>query len=268
MRRAFAASVALTVLGALTALPLPAQADDADISLTGTYSGTAIGSGRKSSAKPTAKTQQKSSRVQVYVVQDGDQLHVTLVAARFRAPIAFDAGPVAPSTVNDWAAPFSVDEPGVSASGVLSFSFRGDGYLLAGSGRGKVFGFQGSGRLAAYRTALGTKSTPELLADGTKDAVDSLFGGPTKKPPEDPIRPEVTTVLEQDTTPGEEPVIDDALTPPAPEEVTPEAETSAADHAADLEEQVQAASPNPVSDAGYVVLVLLVAGLLMVALRR
>lgn len=268
MRRAFGASVALTVLGALTALPLPARADDADISLTGTYSGTALGSGRKSSAKSTAKPKQKSTRVEVYVIHDGDQLQVTLVAARFRAPISFEAGPVAPSTVNDWVAPFSVDQPGVSASGVLSFSFRGDGYLLAGSGRGKVFGYQGSGRLAAYRTALTTKSTAELLTEGTKDAVDSLFGGPDQKPPADPVRPEVAIVLEQETKPGEEPVIDDALTTPAPDSVRSEAETSAAENASELEEQVRAAAPNPVSDAGYVVLVLMLAGLLAVVLRR
>ena len=162
MARLPKAAIAVTLLAFVLALLAPAVAVAADAApWVGTYKGVGVGK--------DAKGKKGTSGVTIWVEDLGGSSRFTFRFDKFPVVVSRTT-PNGGGLKGSQLMRISVDEQGVSGSGLIVVYPREGNYLMAGKGAGKALGKQGTGRMGAVRTSTGVE-LPSFA-----DQVSDLFG--------------------------------------------------------------------------------------------
>ena len=162
MARLPKAAIAVTLLAFVLALLAPAVAVAADAApWVGTYKGVGVGK--------DAKGKKGTSGVTIWVEDLGGSSRFTFRFDKFPVVVSRTT-PNGGGLKGSQLMRISVNEQGVSGSGLIVVYPRDGNYLMAGKGAGKALGKQGTGRMGAVRTSTGVE-LPSFA-----DQVSDLFG--------------------------------------------------------------------------------------------
>jgi hypothetical protein len=166
MARLPKAAIAVTLLAFVLALLAPAVAMAAAAAAdaapwVGTYKGVGVGK--------DAKGKKGTSGVTIWVEDLGGSSRFTFRFDKFPVVVSRTA-PNGGGLQGSQLMRISVNEQGVSGSGLIVVYPRNGNYLMAGKGAGKALGKQGAGRMGAVRTSTGVE-LPSFA-----DQVSDLFG--------------------------------------------------------------------------------------------
>jgi hypothetical protein len=166
MARLPKAAIAVTLLAFVLALLVPAVAVAADAApWVGTYKGVAVGK--------DAKGKKGTSGVTVWVEDLGGSSRFTFRFDKFPVVVSRTT-PNGGGLRGSQLMRISVNEQGVSGSGLIVVYPRNGNYLMAGKGAGKALGKQGTGRMGAVRTSTGVELPS--IADQFSDLFGALLG--------------------------------------------------------------------------------------------
>ena len=162
MARLPKAAISVTLLLFVLALLAPAVAVAADAApWVGTYKGVGVGK--------DAKGKKGTSGVTIWVEDLGGSSRFTFRFDKFPVVVSRTT-PNGGGLKGSQLMRISVDEQGVSGSGLIVVYPQKGNYLMAGKGAGKALGKQGTGRMGAVRTSTGVE-LPSFA-----DQVSDLFG--------------------------------------------------------------------------------------------
>jgi hypothetical protein len=171
MRRSRKGAGVIVALVLLVPLLVPAFAGAAEDSYGGTYEG--YGKGTDENGKSA------SSNVTFWVEDQGEEVRITMRVARLGVTLSTSgAEQLDGDTVT---VPIDVSMPGADVSGTVTLEPDGDNWILTGSGSGKLFSYEGSGEVAAIRTATGV--VVPGVGDQLSDVVSAIFSGPPDSGP-------------------------------------------------------------------------------------
>ena len=165
MARLPKAAVAVTLLAFVLALLAPAVAAAADAApWVGTYKGVGVGK--------DAKGKKGTSGVTIWVEDLGGSSRFTFRFDKFPVVVSRTT-PNGGGLKGSQLMRISVNEQGVSGSGLIVVYPQNGNYLMAGKGAGKALGKQGTGRMGAVRTSTGVELPS--FADQVSDLLGALI---------------------------------------------------------------------------------------------
>ena len=201
-RAALLASLAAALV---TAGSITAHAQDGEVSISGTYVGTASGPGSETSGDGSGGG---STPITVWIEERAESALVTIRADKAGITIS-ETGPLLIPSDADYEIPLRIDKMGVDGDVLLTLRYGAGGWALSGTGAGEALGFEGSGSATARRvsTSVGSPSVGQQVTD----MLGNLFGGA----PDAPADATSEQPAEEPTPePGEGPATETPAEPP------------------------------------------------------